>query len=604
MFAERIKQRAAQAHPNGTARPVNNLDDATLLERARQARNGARFIALYDRGDWRTQGFPSQSEGDLALCATLAFWCGGDEARIDSLFRSSALFREKWNSADYRGRTLTKALAGCSETYSGPRVDGSANGHARVAVDHGDSESGRDEEQTNGDVHPEQDNNNAAGHSTLSTTEDGLALQFVDQHGRQLLYVERWNRWLRYEKGVWRPDDTLAVYDTVRRLCRGVADALKKKESAAELRRAKTVAAVERLARSDRRVAASVDQFDANPWVLNTPGGAVDLRTGLLRPHRRDDFSSKITAVTPAETATCPLWLAFLDRVMGGDEALIKFLQRTAGYALTGITTEQVLFFLYGLGANGKSVFVNTLLGILSDYSTTTPSEVFMESVADRHPTEIADLRGARLVAATETEQGRRWAESKVKKLTGGEKIKARFMRQDFFEYTPQFKLTISGNHRPRLRSVDEAIRRRLRLIPFSVTIPEGERDLHLPEKLKREWPAILRWMVEGCLAWQRDGLNPPAWVLDATRDYLEAEDTLQEWIGERCSTDDVGDFASTAELFSDFKTWTEQRNERPGGSKTFSQSLEDRGFKRGRQKATGPRGFWGIGLIKTSGVS
>jgi putative DNA primase/helicase len=255
------------------------------------------------------------------------------------------------------------------------------------------------------------------------------------------------------------------------------------------------------------------------------------------------------------------------------------------------------LFFLYGNGANGKSVFVNTLLGILSDYATTAPSEIFMESKVDRHPTEMADLRGARLVAATETEQGRGWAEAKIKKLTGGEKIKARFMRQDFFSYQPHFKLVISGNHKPRLRNVDEAIRRRLRLIPFRVTIPETERDPDLTDKLKQEWPGILRWAIDGCLEWWRDGLNAPGVVVDATRDYLEAEDTFPVWLDERCRTDEPSSFCGTTALFADFKQWAEDRNERPGGSKTFSQTLEDRGFKRGRRNGAGDRGFHGIAL-------
>ena len=173
------------------------------------------------------------------------------------------------------------------------------------------------------------------------------------------------------------------------------------------------------------------------------------------------------------------------------------------GYALTGITREHALFFLYGTGANGKSVFLNTVSGIMADYATTAPIETFIASRDERHPTDIAGLQGARLVTAFETEDGRRWAESKLKALTGGDRVAARFMRQDFFEFVPQFKLLIAGNHKPRLRAVDEAMRRRFNLVPFTVTIPEPERDKDLAEKLRDEWPGILRWMVERCLAWQ-----------------------------------------------------------------------------------------------------
>ena len=279
------------------------------------------------------------------------------------------------------------------------------------------------------------------------------------------------------------------------------------------------------LAQSDRVHAATVDQWDADPWLLNTPDYVIDLRTGVQRTHSPEDYITRLAAVSPG--GECPTWHAFLDRVTAGDKELQSFLQRVAGYSLTGITTEHALFFLYGKGANGKSVFVNTIAGILADYHKTAPIETFTAAHGDRHPTDLAMLRGARAVTATETEEGRKWAESRIKALTGGDRISARFMRQDFFEYTPQFKLIIAGNHKPGLRSVDEAIRRRFNLVPFTVTIPPDERDPKLTEKLKAEWPGILQWMVEGCLEWQRIGLAPPKVVAEATAAYLEAEDAV-----------------------------------------------------------------------------
>src|SRR4030095_9190084 len=192
-----------------------------------------------------------------------------------------------------------------------------------------------------------------------------------------------------------------------------------------------------------------------------------------------------------------------------------------------GITREHAWFFLYGTGANGKSVFVNTIAALMGDYAKTAPIETFTETNSEHHPTDLAGLQGARLVSAVETEEDRRWAENKIKRLTGGDPISARFMRQDFFEYVPQFKLVVAGNHKPGLRSVDEATRRLLNLLPFTVTIPEAERDRELHEKLRTEWPGILGWAIEGCLNWQREGLNPPAIVSEATDDYLATEDLL-----------------------------------------------------------------------------
>jgi putative DNA primase/helicase len=291
-----------------------------------------------------------------------------------------------------------------------------------------------------------------------------------------------------------------------------------------------------------------------------------------------------------APGGTCPAFLRFLAEVTDEDVQLQAFLQRLLGYALTGSTREHGLFFLHGLGANVKSVFVSTVAGIFGDYHTTAPIETFTASHSDRHPTDLAGLRGARLVTATETEEGRRWAEARLKTLTGGDKVAARFMRQDFFEYVPAFKLVIAGNHKPGLRSVDEAIRRRFHLIPFSVTIPAARRDPELGEKLKAEWPGILQWMIEGCADWQEFGLAPPAAVTGATAAYLEAEDAIAAWVDDCCARD-ANAWEMRAELFSSWKLWTESAGEYCGSAKRFYQALEARGFnpERRRQGPLGP---------------
>lgn len=291
---------------------------------------------------------------------------------------------------------------------------------------------------------------------------------------------------------------------------------------------------------------------------------------------------TQITAVYPA--GSCPTRHSFLDRATASDESLKNYLQRTAGYCLTGVTNEHALFFGYGTGANGKSVFISTISGILADYHCTAPIETFTASHRDRHPTELARLRGARLVTPVETEEGRRWAEARIKQLTGGDKIAAHFMRQDFFEFTAQFKLFITGNHKPGLRSVDEAIRRRLNLIPFTVTVPPAERDRDLAEKLKTEWSGILAWMIEGCLAWQRDGLAPPAAVTSATAAYLEAEDAVAAWLKEQCEEEGEAVERSSV-LFASWKDWAERAGEPVGSQKKLSQSLEDRGFKKSHDR-------------------
>ena len=418
--------------------------------------------------------------------------------------------------------------------------------------------------------------------SQVSSGEDNLALAFAEGHAGNLRYVAAWGRWLTWDETRWILDDTLHTYDRVRGLCREVSA-----KASAQL-----VAAVERLARSDRRIAATADQWDAGPWLLNTPGGVIDLQTGSLCPHTPSDYMTKITTVAPDGNCPTPTWEAFLDRVTGGDADLVGFLQRMSGYALTGTTQEHALFFLHGTGANGKSTFINAVTAVAGDYHKAAPIETFTASQNERHPTDLAGLRGARLVTSVETEEGRRWAESKIKALTGGDKIAARFMRQDFFEFTPTFKLVIAGNHKPGLRSVDEAIRRRFHLIPFTVVIPPHERDKILGDRLRAEWPGILAWMIGGCLKWQQHGLAPPPAVQAATANYLDAEDAIAAWLDET-GLRDVNAWEATKTLFGSWKTWADNAGERAGTMKRFVQNLEARGLTPERRtQARGFRGF------------
>ena len=429
-----------------------------------------------------------------------------------------------------------------------------------------------------------------------SFSDDALALRFADRHANELRYVAAWGRWLRWDGTRWSFDETLTAFDLARTICREAAAECNKPKIAGLIASAKTVAAVERLAKADRRHAATVDQWDADPWLLNTPGGVVDLRTGKMRPQKPDDYITKITGIAPAASCPIPAWLAFLNRVHGGDAELMAFMQRLTGYALTGRTTEHALAFLYGTGANGKTTFLNAITGCAGDYHRTAPIETFTASNSDRHPTDLAGLRGARLVTAIETEEGRRWAESRIKALTGGDKIAARFMRQDFFEYVPQFKLVIAGNHKPGLRTVDEAIRRRFHLVPFTVTIPPAERDHELDAKLRAEWPGILNWMIEGCLEWQRIGLAPPKAVTDATAAYLEAQDAIAAWIDDECERNPSA-WERSAMLFGSWKAWAERSGEPAGDTKRFRDRLEARGIEHRREPGTRRAGYQGLRL-------
>jgi putative DNA primase/helicase len=424
--------------------------------------------------------------------------------------------------------------------------------------------------------------------------EDAAALDFAAQHADDYRYVAASGKWLRWADSRWETETTLFAFDQSRTVCRAAGDA-----------RAKTVAAVVTLARTDRRIAATVAQWDRDPDIIATPGATVDLRTGQLRAPERSDYITKLTgcAVAPEGTPH-PRWSTFLNRVTDGDVELQRFLQRYLGYCLTGHVSEHAFVFAYGTGANGKGTFIGTLAKIFGDYTCVADTATFIASNQERHPTDIAKLCGARLVVAQETQKGRRWDEAKIKTLTGGDKLTGRFMRQDYFDFDPTHKLFIIGNHKPRLTTVDEAMRRRLLFVPFTVQILAAERDSKLAHKLEAEHPAILRWAVDGCLGWRRIGLAPPDSIRAATEAYLADQDTVGQWLDEEVNTK-AGDsaFIRTADLFAAWRGWCEKRNLRPGSEKSFSESLADRGYIKKRHR-TGRAGFVGIDLKTESAIS
>lgn len=334
---------------------------------------------------------------------------------------------------------------------------------------------------------------------------------------------------------------------------------------------APTVAAVDKLARSDRRHARAPDEFDADPWALNTPGGVINLRTGEARLHRRGDLFTKVTAVAPG--GRCPRWLRFLLQITQRDKALVRYLQRFIGYSLTGITNEHAFVFLWGPGGNGKSVLLGTIAAMLGDYATAAMADVFTVTRSEQHPTHLAWLRGARFVVVTETEEGRPWAESRIKSLTGGDRISARVMRGDPFEFQPAFKLWIAGNHRPVLLNPDPAMRRRLNLVPL--TFVPARPDTNLPDVLRLELPGILAWAIRGCIAWQRDGLNPPDVVRRASDEYFAEQDSIGNWFAERCERTTGRENTPSRVLYADWREWSTVRGEVPGSEKWFSESLQ-----------------------------
>jgi putative DNA primase/helicase len=350
------------------------------------------------------------------------------------------------------------------------------------------------------------------------------------------------------------------------------------------------------LAQSEEPLCAAASEFDRDPFVLNLLNGTLDLRTGQLRPHRQTDMLTRLASVVFDPDATCPGWDRFLARVLP-DLDVRRFVQRFIGYCLTGDVSEQVLAFLHGLGANGKSVLLDVLLALLGDYACRAAPDLVLAKQGEAHPTEIADLEGRRLAVCSEIEQGRAWAESLIKRITGDTTITARRMGQDFYTFQATHKLVIAANSRPTVRGTDEGIWRRMRLVPFNLTIPPAERDRGLVARLvEQESSGILTWAVAGCLAWQREGLGAAAAVDAATAEYREEQDVLGLWIDEECVVS-PGIFGATTALYNSFKAWCERTGRHEWSREAMRARLAERpGITARNTKAA--RGFDGIGLV------
>lgn len=402
-------------------------------------------------------------------------------------------------------------------------------------------------------------------------SDDSLALAFADNVGNELRFTPGLG-WMARVGELWQRDDSLRRYDAARLLCRTAAAKTDKQAERKALASNKTVNAVIALAQSDRRLQVPLSAWDADPTALNTPGGIVDLRSATLRP-RQGDLVTKCARITPDFGASCDLWLGFLDAVCAGDQQLVDFLQRLMGYLLTSDRREQKLFFIWGRGANGKSTLVELLLWILGDYGLKLASEALMESKHDRHPTELAQLKGVRAAISSELEEGQFFKEARVKELTGDDVLSARYMRGDFFSFPMTHKHLVVGNHKPRLRGGDPAMARRMVLIPFAAAFAGEKADPDMPAKLRAEAPAILAWMVRGAAAWYRGGLPLPPVVQHASVEYMADHDDVACWV-EECCDRGVDAKARGGELYRHFAEWKLARGERAPSQVTWAERM------------------------------
>jgi putative DNA primase/helicase len=577
IFGEKKPTPTAASSPAEVA--SSEIPDSKIIEKASNAANRLKFRALFFSGD--ASDYTSESEADLALASSLAFWVGPDANRIEQLMRQSALVRTKWDdNKNYLPRTIEKVIDGRTEFYSW-------NGKKHLEDASEKSPGGKSANVRDQD----------AGKLETNYTDLGNAHRLVQRHGQKIRHCHPWKKWLVWDGKRWAVDnvgqiDRLAA-DTILNLYREAAKLDGSEQRERLVKHARSSEAAARLnAMIDKArscVPALPDELDTHPWLLNCPNGTLDLKTGELGPHRREDMITQLCPTPYRPDAKAPRWEQFLSEIFAGSNRLVEFTHRLVGCCLSGAILDHILPILHGDGCNGKSTLLNALRNVLgNDYAAEAPPDLLMMNRHEQHPTQLARLFGKRLVVAVETEQNRQLAESLVKQLTGADTISCRRMREDFWDFQPTHKILLACNHKPRIRGVDWAIWRRIKLVPFNVTIAEHEKDKYLGEKLKAEAEGILAWAVRGCLDWQENGLGNADEIEFATQAYQSAEDTLAGFLAECCVLDDDGR-ARASDLLKNYREWSGNKRL---SQRRFGEMLTSKGFERFTSNGTWYRGI------------
>jgi putative DNA primase/helicase len=553
------------------------MTDSELLDRAKNAKNGAKFARLY-AGD--ISGYTSQSEADMALCNHLAYWTGCDAERMDRMFRGSGLFREKWlreqSGTTYGALTIQKAILDCRNVYT-PGASGESYA-LRIGA------------ESDADTAP----------AKRYTFDDmGNAEGIFDAYGGFIRYSYTDKRWLYYDTRKWCMDTTGEIERAAEQAIKALDADEPMYARAAELddedgdgegkKLYKAYLAHKKYSRSNRGKKAMLDelrhkipispmQTDIDGMLLNTPTGIFDLREGVLRPHDPEAYITKIAHVEYDPTATCPTWERFLGEIFGGDTDLINYVQRAVGYSMTASTVEQCVFFLHGSGSNGKSTFLSIIREMMGDYTVNIqPETIMVKNSAGGANSDIARLKSARLVTTVEPNEGARLNEGLLKQLSGEDPVTARRLYGDEFEFIPQFKLWMATNHRPLIRGTDDGIWRRIKMIPFTVQIPDEKKDKHLAGKLRRELPGIFNWAIEGCRKYQESGLQEPRSVRGSTMEYRKDMDAIQQFIDECC--EQSGECPAVS-LYSAYSDWAKRNHQYEMNNNVFGRKMSERYVK------------------------
>lgn len=533
-------------------KPVN-LTDNDVLKKAQSAKNGTQFKMLYD-GQWEDLNYPSQSEADLALCNLLAFWCNKNEEQMDRLFRMSGLYRDKWDrkqsGTTYGAITIQTAVTNAKSVYTSAHHD-----ERSITVN-----------AKTGEVSFQRKVN-------YELNDTGNAQRFVDRYAGFVRFNFENKYWMIWNGKYWGVDVTHqiksyaeVIIDDMKVEAFQEEDENTRKVKFANVQRAYSSRGKENLlkeAMHQQNIPCVNDDFDNLPMFLNVNNGIINLETGELLEHSKEFMMKSIVDVDYDPDAKPPeKWINFLDEILLGDKELIYFIQKAIGYTLTGSIKEQCLFICHGDGDNGKSVFTIILSRLLGDYAVNAQVDTLLEKRGQSTNTsDLARLKGARFVTTGENNEGAKLNEGLVKQMTGGEKITARFLYGTEFEFHPEYKIWISTNHKPIIRGTDKGIWRRINAIPFNFKVQEKDKDKDLIFKLAEELPQIMKWAVEGCLAWQREGLEQPPSIVQSTQEYKNEMDVINTFIEEAILN--IDDWETPAgEVYKVYEKWAKDSNE------------------------------------------
>ena len=442
----------------------------------------------------------------------------------------------------------------------------------------------------------------------LQFTDTTNAYRLLTVHGKDIRYNPLWKKWLVWNGCHWEMDDGYLIHDKSLKIIRSIYEELLKtsdykerieiEKHAMQSESARRRKALIEVASWIPELNVKTDNLDKDPWLFNVKNGTIDLRKGIVREQMPEDLITRIANVEYDPNADCPNWKKFIMEIMNYNTELIHFIQNAAGWAITGDTSEQTMFILFGTGANGKSTFLNVIMNILGDYAIATPTETFMLKRSEQITNDIARLRGTRFVTTTETEHGKRLSEPLIKQITGNDRMTARFLYGEYFNFIPTFKIFMATNHKPLIKGTDHGIWRRIKLIPFVTRIEEEKQDKHLEQKLMLEGSGILNWLIEGARRWCKEGLKTPNIIINATDEYRGEMDVIGNFIKERCVQEP--DYTIKArELFKCYQDWCDDHNEHAVSERFLGLSLKELGFE---QKRTNDGRYWQGIQLKVQG--